>query len=119
VYNASLLGSRLLARVSHYSGEKMLFGEAAKSVAFCCDHQREDGSWGYGTLAFHQWVDNFHTGYNLECISDYMKFSKDHRFKTNVDIGFEYTSKPSSRTKAYLSITTIQRIQLTYTHRQN
>jgi rhamnogalacturonyl hydrolase YesR len=90
VFNASLLGSRLLARVYHLTGETILVEEARKSVVFSCNHQRENGSWGYGTYDFHQWVDNFHTGYNLECISDYMKYSGDRDFEEHLNNGFEY-----------------------------
>jgi hypothetical protein len=91
VFNASLLGSRLLSRVYSITRENELIGAAKKSVDYCCDHQREDGSWGYGTLPFHQWVDNFHTGYNLECISDYIKFSCDSDvYINNLDKGFKY-----------------------------
>ena len=90
VFNASLLGSRLLARVYSFTKEKELIDEAKKSVEFCCSFQKQDGSWGYGTLPFHQWIDNFHTGYNLECIADYMKYSGDELYKNNVAKGFEY-----------------------------
>jgi hypothetical protein len=91
VYNASLLGSRLLSRVYSITNENELVEAAKKSVNYCCDHQREDGSWCYGTLPFHQWVDNFHTGYNLECISDYIKFSGDNDvYINNLDKGFKY-----------------------------
>lgn len=90
VFNASLLGSRLLSRVYSFTGDNHLIEEAKKSVEFCCSYQQSDGSWAYGTLPFHQWVDNFHTGYNLECISDYMKFSKDHSYCKQLQIGFEY-----------------------------
>ncbi len=90
VFNASLLGSRLLSRVYSFTREKYLIDEAKRSVDFCIDHQRTDGSWGYGTLPFHQWVDNFHTGYNLECISDYMKFSEDYSYKVQLEKGFKY-----------------------------
>jgi len=90
VFNASLLGSRLLARVHAYTGDMQLLVEAKKSVQFCVDHQREDGSWGYGTLPFHQWVDNFHTGYNLECISEYQKYSGDSSYSENIEKGFKY-----------------------------
>ena len=90
VFNASLLGSRLLSRVYCFTNEKELVEAAKKSVAYCCDYQRADGSWGYGMLPFHQWVDNFHTGYNLECIADYMKFSGDHVYLNNVNQGFGY-----------------------------
>jgi rhamnogalacturonyl hydrolase YesR len=90
VFNASLLGSSLLARVYSFTQEKELIDEAKKSVDFCCDYQNDDGSWSYGTLPFHKWVDNFHTGYNLECISDYMKYSKDYSYKDQLAKGFDY-----------------------------
>lgn len=90
VFNASLLGSRLLARVYSFTGEDKLIAEAKKSVAFCCNYQKNDGSWGYGTLPFHQWIDNFHTGYNLECIADYTKYSGDDSYKNHLNEGFDY-----------------------------
>ncbi len=91
VFNASLLGSRLLSRVYSITKENVLVETAKKSVDYCCGHQREDGSWGYGTLPFHRWVDNFHTGYNLECISDYIKFSSDSGvYIDHLDKGFKY-----------------------------
>jgi rhamnogalacturonyl hydrolase YesR len=90
VFNASLLGSRMLARAYSYSLNKSLLEPAKKSVSFCCKHQKEDGSWAYSTLPFHQWIDNFHTGFNLECISEYQKYSNDHTFVVNIDKGFKY-----------------------------
>ena len=90
VFNASLLGSRLLSRVFSKTGEAELIEAAKQSINFCCDHQNADGSWGYGTLPFHQWIDNFHTGYNLECISDYMKYSGDSIYKDNITRGYKY-----------------------------
>lgn len=90
VFNASLLGSRLLARVYSFTKERSLAEEAKRSVNYCCNYQKEDGSWGYGTLPFHQWIDNFHTGYNLECIHEYIKFSGDDVYKENVRKGFDY-----------------------------
>jgi rhamnogalacturonyl hydrolase YesR len=90
VYNASLLGSRLLARVYGITKEDELKTLAAKSVKFCCDHQNEDGSWSYGQLPFHKWIDNFHTGYNLECIADYIKYTGDSSSSQNLEKGFDY-----------------------------
>ena len=90
VYNASLLGSRLLSRVYGFTKEISLIGEAKKSVEFCCHEQHDDGSWGYGKLPFHQWIDNFHTGYNLECIADYMKYSGDKTYMSKLELGFTY-----------------------------
>ncbi len=93
VFNASLLGSRLLARVYSYTKEQLLMNDAKKSIAFCCQYQQENGAWAYGTLPFHQWVDNFHTGYNLECIQEYMKYTDDHAYEAYVKKGYDYYIK--------------------------
>jgi rhamnogalacturonyl hydrolase YesR len=90
VFNASLLGSRLLSQIYKYTGEASLLTEAAKSVRFCCKHQQVNGAWAYGTLPFHQWVDNFHTGYNLECIHAYQRISGDTSFDQNLNKGLQY-----------------------------
>lgn len=90
VFNASLLGSKMLARIFAYTGNKVLIEEAKKSVTFCMKYQHEDGSWPYSTTSFHQWVDNFHTGFNLECIYEYQEYSGDLSFKTNLEKGLKY-----------------------------
>lgn len=90
VFNASLLGSRMLARTYSYIGRTELLDEALRSVKFCTDHQHEDGSWAYSTLPYHQWIDNFHTGYNLECLSEYRRYSGDHSFDEALSRGFRY-----------------------------
>ncbi|MGH2646463.1 MAG: hypothetical protein ACRDE8_02805 [Ginsengibacter sp.] len=90
VFNASLLGARLLSRIYTYNKEEDLIGLAKKAVAYCCSHQNPDGSWFYSTLPFHRWIDNFHTGFNLECIYEYGLFSKDNSFQKNFDEGLEY-----------------------------
>lgn len=90
VYNASLLGARLMARVYAHTGEETLKSEAKKVIDFCIAHQKENGSWSYGTLPFHQWIDNFHTGYNLECISDYMTYTNDQSYTQSLNKGFDY-----------------------------
>jgi rhamnogalacturonyl hydrolase YesR len=93
VYNAGLLGAKLLCLVYQYSKEEVLIMNAKKIVSFVCKCQREDGAWTYGTLPFHQWIDNFHTGYNLECISTYQQISKDKSFDKNISKGLKYYLK--------------------------
>jgi rhamnogalacturonyl hydrolase YesR len=90
VYNASLLGAKLLSRVYHYTKDDKLIFEAKKVVEFCCQRQHNNGSWSYGTLPFHHWIDNFHTGYNLECIADYMKYSNDFTYTGFLEKGFNF-----------------------------
>jgi hypothetical protein len=93
VFNASLLGSRLLARVFSITGEQKLADEARHSVAAVCSFQKEDGSWTYSKTDFHQWIDNFHTGFNLESVHEYMRFSGDESFRENVVRGYDYYLK--------------------------
>lgn len=90
VFNASLLGSRLLAQIFRYTNEQQLLTEARKSIAFCCKYQQQSGEWSYGTLPFHQWIDNFHTGYNLECIAVYQEIAQDYSFAANLENGLIY-----------------------------
>ena len=93
VFNASLLGSRLLSRVYYYTKNPLLHSEAKKSIHFCCNYQKKDGSWSYGTYHFHQWIDNFHTGYNLECLNEYQDISGDNSYNENIKKGLEYYIK--------------------------
>jgi rhamnogalacturonyl hydrolase YesR len=93
VFNASLLGARLLSRAWHYTKQPHLQQEAAKAVRFVCTHQQANGSWAYGALPFHSWVDNFHTGFNLECIYEYQQYTGDRSFNDYVEKGFDYYIK--------------------------
>ena len=90
VFNAGLLGAKTLALIYEHTNEEYLLDEAKKIVSYVCSKQNQDGSWAYGTLPFHQWIDNFHTGYNLECIYIYQKNSGDISFQENIDIGLDY-----------------------------
>lgn len=90
VYNAGLLGAKLLSLVYKYTKESLLLDEAKKVVSYVCKKQYQDGSWSYGTLPYHQWVDNFHTGYNLECIHVYRKISGDTSYDEQFEKGMSY-----------------------------
>jgi len=90
VYNAGLLGAKLLVLIYKYNQDDKLLSTAKKVVAYVCKRQAPDGSWAYGTLPFHQWIDNFHTGYNLECIYKYQEISGDSSFQEYIKKGLDY-----------------------------
>jgi rhamnogalacturonyl hydrolase YesR len=90
VYNASLLGSKLLARLHFYCSNKIFLDAARASVEAVAGAQRDDGAWIYGEHDVQGWVDSFHTGYNLECISEYQKYSGDTSFQIHIDKGLTY-----------------------------
>ena len=90
VFNASLLGVRLLSRSYMYNKNENYRSEAQKAVRFVCDRQQANGAWAYGTLPFHQWIDNFHTGFNLECISEYEQCTGDVAYHKNLEKGLAF-----------------------------
>ncbi len=83
VFNASLLGSKLLALCYKHTGR-------SKSVEACCDAQRSDGSWPYGMLPVQSWIDSFHTGYNLEALACYRDNTGDESFDGELERGLTF-----------------------------
>lgn len=90
VYNASLLGARLLAENHTYVANHEWLELAELAVKYVVNAQSADGSWAYGTLPYHSWVDNFHTGYNLECIYEFQKFSGISEYDKSIEKGLQY-----------------------------
>lgn len=90
VYNASLLGSKLLCWCYKYTGNEEYKELAKVSVKACCTGQRESGAWVYGMLPVQQWVDSFHTGYNLDALNDYEQLTGDMSFHSYLEKGFDY-----------------------------
>ena len=90
VYNATLLGSRILSRIWSYTKDAELLEMAQASVEYCCRCQREDGSWAYSSDRHGDWVDSFHTGYNLQCIGEYQRLSGDCSRMRNLECGLSY-----------------------------
>jgi len=90
VYNASLLGSRLLSYCYKYTGKEEYKKLAEASVKACCKGQREDGAWVYGLLPVQSWVDSFHTGYNLDGLIAYEEQTGDTKYHEYIEKGFKY-----------------------------
>ena len=93
VFNASLLGSKLLAYCFHYTGNETYKEAARSSVLACCQAQAADGSWVYGMLPVQSWIDSFHTGYNLDGLIAYQEQTGDNAFSTQIEKGFDFYIK--------------------------
>lgn len=90
VFNASLLGSRLLSYCYHYT-QKEEYKEAARmSVLACCNAQQKNGAWVYGMLPVQSWIDSFHTGYNLDGLMAYEQLTGDKSFYSALEKGFQF-----------------------------
>lgn len=93
VFNASLLGSRLLSFCYHYTKNEEYKQLAEQSIKACCAGQQPDGSWVYGMLPVQSWVDSFHTGYNLDALIAYQELTGDTKYNEYLEKGFEYYVK--------------------------
>ncbi len=85
IHNANMLGASILIRLLKYTGDSACEEAALSSLAFSMSRQRDDGSWAYGEAKTQQWVDSFHTGFNLQAL----KAILDEGFAAEFREGFE------------------------------
>lgn len=90
VFNASLLGSRLLSFCYRYTRDERYLEAAKSSIKACCAGQKDSGAWVYGMLPVQSWVDSFHTGYNLDALIAYQQNTGDNSFDGYIEKGFKY-----------------------------
>jgi len=90
VFNATMKGARLLAQVYSITREERLFAEAKRTVSFVVQHQKENGAWSYSEGDARVWVDNFHTGYVLDCLDEYIKLANDTEYVHHLNKGVEF-----------------------------
>lgn len=93
VLNASLLGAKVLSQLYYYTKDELLRSTAEITVKACCEAQGKDGSWEYGLLPVQNWIDSFHTGYNLIAIQAYQDNTGDLQFQGAIKKGFQYYIK--------------------------
>jgi hypothetical protein len=90
IHNANLLGAALFCRVSGLTGEKKFLSPAFKAARYSAGKQRPDGSWAYGEGSTQQWVDNFHTGYNLGALRSIGLTAETTEFEPHVRRGLDF-----------------------------
>jgi hypothetical protein len=77
VYNASVLGARLLVRAGIVSRRQELIVDAEPLVRYVLARQRENGAWRYGEASYQTWIDSFHTGFVLSALDTYARATGD------------------------------------------
>lgn len=90
VFNASLLGSKILSICYHYTKNEEYKLLAEKTALACCEAQNKDGAWIYGKSPTQGWIDSFHTGYNLESLQTFQNLTGNHSFEENISRGFDF-----------------------------
>jgi rhamnogalacturonyl hydrolase YesR len=105
IHNSNMLGAALLAKVGSIMGDSEPLDVAKKAMAYSCSRQNADGAWFYGGAPKYHWIDNFHTGYNLDSLRRYQESSGDKSFDDQLRRGFVYFKahffEPTGRPKYY------------------
>jgi rhamnogalacturonyl hydrolase YesR len=90
IHNSSMLGAALLARASIHTRDRQALELAKDVMTYSCARQNADGAWFYGEASKYHWIDNFHTGYNLDSLKRYIDSTGDREFEPNLRLGFQY-----------------------------
>lgn len=90
IHNSNMLGAAMLARTAKYTSNTKSVKVAKKAMEYSCSRQLPNGAWYYGEAPNLRWIDNFHTGYNLESLSCYIKNTGDNTFTENLNRGLQF-----------------------------
>jgi hypothetical protein len=90
VLNATMKGARLLVQAYSITKDNKLKEEAQKTVSFVIKNQNKDGSWYYSLGDKRNWIDNFHTGYIIDCLSDYCDLIGCDVYQKNLELAVNF-----------------------------
>jgi hypothetical protein len=90
VHNASLWAAAIVAEGSAARGDAAMAENALRAARGSVAMQAADGSWKYGTLPHHGFIDGFHTGYNLEALTRLQRALATTEFQPQIDAGYRY-----------------------------
>lgn len=90
VHNANFLTAAFLCRLYKHIREAEFLDAALRTARYSAKQQHNDGSWAYGEQTSQQWVDNFHTGYNLCALRTISLCTETDEFEACLARGFEF-----------------------------
>jgi rhamnogalacturonyl hydrolase YesR len=90
IHNANMLGAALLARTARHSKNAEYAEVASQAMRYSCSRQLSDGSWWYAEDPKYHWIDNFHTGYNLDSLKCYVEATGDTTYREGMFRGLEF-----------------------------
>ena len=90
VHNASLWGAAWCAFAGRQLEDEALVAQALQVARQSVAEQGADGSWVYGARHHHQFIDGFHTGYNLEALALIRDTLDTTEFDANIGHGMAY-----------------------------
>ena len=89
VHNVNMLAAALLGRVYHHTKEPKLRDKSLKSMSYSMAALPSKSFWPYGELPHHRFIDNFHTGFNLVALKEWMQNTGDRRWEDTLKKTYE------------------------------
>jgi hypothetical protein len=100
-----MVGAAILARTAKHTGNREYLTAAKGAMEYSCARQLPNGAWLYGEEPANQWIDNFHTGYDLDGLKCYMDYSGDREYEGVLKKGLAFYKRnffeKSGRPKYY------------------
>jgi hypothetical protein len=90
IHNANFLAAALLCRIYKHTGETQWLCPALHVARCSAARQRCDGSWPYGEAPAQNWIDNFHSGYNLCALRSLSADASTAEFEVAIRRGFRF-----------------------------
>jgi hypothetical protein len=90
IHNSNMLGAAMLARTAKHTGDRVYLEVARSAMEYSCCRQLSDGAWWYGEDPKYHWIDNFHTGYNLDSLKHYIESTGDKTWYENFNRGLAF-----------------------------
>ena len=105
IHNSNMVGAAVLARTAKHTKNSEYLEVAKEAMTYSCTRQLPDGAWWYGEDPTNHWIDNFHTGYNLDALKCYIEYSGDRDYEGVLRTGLEFYKRhffeDSGRPKYY------------------
>ena len=93
VFNAHMKGVRILSQAYFFSKKKELKEQANLGVKFLINNINDNNSWNYSLKKTGNWIDNYHTGYVLNCLKDYCTLTENNIYNNILDRSYNYYKK--------------------------
>lgn len=90
VHNANMLGASLLARLAVRHGAAELLAHARAALRYSMRRQHDDGSWFYAERREQNWIDSFHTGFNLEALRRCLALGVAEEYRARYSLGVNF-----------------------------
>lgn len=109
IHNSNMIGAAFLAGAEAVTKNREYGYISRRAMEYSCAKQTKEGAWYYGEDPKYNWIDVFHTGYNLDALKRYKAFTGDRSFSDCLVRGYGYFIKnffePSGRVKYYFDRT--------------